>query len=218
MRALIWVLVLAGCKGEARPQAVAGEAGVATHVRLPKARDGAVRRTSAPLGRERLERMAAIEHADFERQARSGTATSVEFRHMTTTRPLLGVTVEIGACGACEDVTTTPAEVRAGLPAALRERADTRVAVAPREVGGVTAVATYKLGAAFGQDEHGQPAGDYVDAYALDYNDGVNRIRVTASYLDDAVGGVAQLQAVAPREDLEKMAAAFLGFYLHEWQ
>jgi hypothetical protein len=104
------------------------------------------------------------------------------------------------------------------LPAALRDRADTQVEVATRAIAGVTAVATYKLGAAFGNDEHGQPAGDYVDAYELDYNDGVNRIRVTASYLDDAVGGVARLRAVAPRADLEKLAGAFLGFYLHEWQ
>jgi hypothetical protein len=45
----------------------------------------------------------------------------------------------------------------------------------------------------------------------------VNQIRVNAAYLDDAVGGIDHLLAVAPPEDLEKLAVAFLEFYVHEW-
>lgn len=223
MRGLALILLIAACKREPALQATqgGGDAGVATHVRLPKASDAPVRRTRVAMGRERLEKMAAIEHADFERQDRGSTATSVEFRHTTRTRPRLGVTVEIGACGPCEAIERSVqrrAEVIAELPAALRARAETQVEVFARRVAGATAVAVYKLGAAFGSDEQGQPAGDYVDAYELQYNDGVNRIRVVASYLDDAVGGVDRLRAVAPREDLEALAVAFFRFYVQQWQ
>jgi len=216
------LVLLAACKREPTPQPapVIGDASVGTHVRLPKLDDAPVRRSREPLGAPRLAQLAAIEHADFERQDRGGTATSVAFRHTTRTRPRLGVTVGMEACGRCEvsEGATRRAEVLAALPAALRDRADTRVEVATPAIAGVTAVAVYKLGAAFGHDEHGQPAGDYVNAYELDYSDGVNRIRVTASYLDDAVGGVEQLRAVAPREDLETLAVAFFRFYVQKWQ
>jgi hypothetical protein len=38
-----------------------------------------------------------------------------------------------------------------------------------------------------------------------------------AHYLDDAVGGIDQLRAIAPPEDLEKLAIAFASFYVHAW-
>lgn len=226
MRAVVLGLMLAACKDDrpaatAPPALVSIDASVATHVRLPRVDDTPVRRTSQPLGPERLVRLAAIEHADFARQERGGTATSVEVRHTTRTRPLLAVTVEIGACGACPAIDSSAqrrAALVAELPEVLRDRADTQVELATRQVAGLTAVATYELGATVGSDEHGQPASDYVDAYRLDYTDGVNRIRVTASYVDDAVGDVDRLRAVAPREDLERLAVAFLGFYVHHWQ
>jgi hypothetical protein len=224
MRAVVWTVLLAACKAEPPPPApppVIADASLATHVRLPRFSDAAIRRTTQPLSAAQLARLAAIEHADFERQDRGSLATSVEVRHTTRTRPLLAVTVQIAPCEPCAALDTSAqrrAERVAELPAALRDRPDTRVELATRQVAGVTAVATYELGAAFGTDEHGQPAGDYLDAYRLDYHDGVNRIRVTASYVDDAVGSVDRLRAIAPPADLEKLAVAFLGFYLHQWQ
>jgi len=32
------------------------------------------------------------------------------------------------------------------------------------------------------------------------------------------IGGIDKLLAVAPPEDLEKLAVAFMSFYLHEWK
>jgi hypothetical protein len=222
MRAVAWSLLLVACKAEPppAPPPVIVDASAATHVTLPKISDTPVRRTTQPLSAAQLARLAAIEHADFERTDRGSVASSVEVRHTTRTRPLLAVTVQIEACGACPASDTSARrrdQLVAELPAALRDRPDTRVELATRQVAGVTAVATYELGAAFGTDEHGQPAGDYLDAYRLDYHDGVNRIRVIASYVDDAVGGVDRLRAVAPPADLEKLAVAFLGFYLQHW-
>jgi hypothetical protein len=57
----------------------------------------------------------------------------------------------------------------------------------------------------------------YSDAYTIYYNDGINQIRVVASYADDAVPGIDQLLALAPQEDLEKLAVAFASYYVHEW-
>jgi hypothetical protein len=220
MRWPLLIVLLAACKGEPAP-AASREAAGATHVTLPTAGDAPVRPTSKPLGRGQLARLAAIEHADFARQDRGGSATAIEVRHITRTRPVLGVTVQIASCGPCSPIDSSAqhrAQIRAELPPTLRDRPETRVELATEQIAGMTALASYQLGAAFGSDPHGQPAGDYVDAYALDYNDGVNRIRVTASYLDDAVGGVDRLLAIAPPEDLEKLAVAFLSFYLHAWQ
>jgi hypothetical protein len=100
----------------------------------------------------------------------------------------------------------------------LAARADTRFEVGTRSLAGITAISTYQLGHFFGKDDRDQPVGAYSDAYVLHYNDGINRIRIIASYLDDAVASKDQLLALAPRADLERMAVAFLSFYLHEWK
>jgi hypothetical protein len=203
------------------------------------------RRTGRPgrFGKTELERLAALEFPDFEREDRGTTDESAEVRHTTATRPTLGVTVKIGRCGRAAPLARPPRtataspgpglrncpamelgawqahaeQLKQALPADLLARPDTRFELGTRELGGATAIYTYQLGAAFGTDDKGQPAGSYSDAYILYYNDGVNQIRVTAAYLDDAVGGVDHLLAVAPPEDLEKLAVAFLELYVHEW-
>jgi hypothetical protein len=109
-------------------------------------------------------------------------------------------------------------QLKQALPPELLARPDTRFELGTRELGGATAIYTYQLGAVFGTDDKGQPAGSYSDTYILYYNDGVNQIRVNAAYLDDAVGDVDHLLAVAPPEDLEKLAVAFLERYVREWR
>jgi hypothetical protein len=39
-----------------------------------------------------------------------------------------------------------------------------------------------------------------------------------AHYVDDAPGSIPKLVAIAPPDDLEKLAVAFASFYLHAWQ
>jgi hypothetical protein len=109
-------------------------------------------------------------------------------------------------------------ELKRFLGKELVARPDTRFEVGARDIAGAPAIYTYQLGYFFGKDEKAQPVGTYSDAYILYYNDGVNQIRVNASYLDDAVGGIDQLLAIAPPEDLEKLAVAFMSFYVHEWR
>jgi len=203
--------------------------GAPGHVTLPRSPATPPVRTTRPLGRAELERLSAFEFQDFRRQARGTTDHVTEVRHTTTTRPALGVTVTIEPCDlapnaehACpamelESWQARRDELRQTLPKDLADRPDTRFEIGKRDLSGVPAIYTYQLGAFFGKDEKGQPVGAYSDAYVLYYNDGINQIRVTAAYLDDAVGGTDHLLAIAPPEDLEKLAVAFLGFYVHAW-
>ena len=254
--ALLGLSLALGCKGDKPTQPAArampaSDAGARhdappavepTHVRLPRSPDTPPHRTTRALGRKELERLAAFEFPDFEREDHDTTDGSTEVRHTTATRPTLGVTIRIEPCGrqapprgqrsaasapkppppAClaMDLATWSVEadhLKRALPAELLARPDTRFELGTRDLGGATAIYTYQLGAAFGNDDKGQPTGSYSDAYILYYNDGVNQIRVNAAYVDDAVGGIDHLLAVAPPEDLEKLAVAFLGFYVHEW-
>src|SRR5258705_136657 len=62
-------------------------------VTLPKSPNTPPRRTVRPLARAELQRLAAIEFKDFDREDRGLTARSTEVRYTTQTRPKLGVTV-----------------------------------------------------------------------------------------------------------------------------
>jgi hypothetical protein len=214
-------------------------------VTLPKTGDEPPRKTTKPLALAELERLAAIEFEDFARQDRGIHERLTEFRHSTKTRPILGVTITIEPCApaaprragqqavrkranAAPGRACTPMqldlwkakadELKQSLSKQLIARPETLFEVGTRDVLGVPAIYTYQLGSFFGKDETGQPVGAYSDAYILYYNDGVNEIRVNAAYIDDAIGGMDKLLAVAPREDLEKLAVSFMSYYLHEWR
>jgi hypothetical protein len=197
---------------------------------LPRSPDTPPRRTTRPLDGKELARLSAFEFKDFQRQDRGATDRSIEFRHTTTTRPILGVTVTIEPCDhapkaqhACTAMELAAwrarrDELEQSLPSDLAARPDTRFEIGTRDIANTPAIYTYQLGSFFGTDQRGQPVGAYSDAYILYYNDGINQIRVNAAYLDDAVGDIDHLLAIAPPEDLEKLAVAFLGFYVHEWK
>jgi hypothetical protein len=230
-----------GFAGESM-QAPAPGAAEAGHVTLPRTANTPPHRTTRPLGHKELERLSALEFKDFDRQERGATDRFVEFRHSTKTRPILGVTITIEPCDPPAPARKAARKAARGVPGRtcapmeldawkartdelkqflskqLVGRPDTRFEVGTREVLGAPAIYTYQLGAFFGKDERDQPVGAYSDAYILYYNDGVNQIRVNACYLDDMIGGIDKLLAVAPPEDLEKLAVAFMSFYLHEWK
>jgi hypothetical protein len=196
------------------------------HVKLPHSPDTPVRPSHQPLDPAVLGRLAAIEFPDFEREDQGATAGQVRCRHTTRSRPHLAVSVVMGPCSAqraCQamDLAGWNArrdELRGQLPKELRSRPDTRFEIGAQSIAGAPAIYTYQLGYAGGTDERDQPSADYTDSYVLYYNDGINQIRVMAHYVDDAVGGIPQLLAIAPPDDLEKLAVAFASYYLHAWQ
>jgi len=197
-----------------------------THVKLPRSPSTPPYRTARPLERPELDRLSALEFPDFERELRGAGKRSAEVRHITATRPKLAVTITIEPCD--HDRHPCPAmelaawqarpELRQrSLGKELLDRPDTRFEVGAHDIAGSPAIYTYQVGWSFSTDERGQREGSYSDAYNLYYNDGINQIRVNASYADDAVGSKAEMLSLAPEEDLEKLAVAFLSFYVHEW-
>jgi hypothetical protein len=192
---------------------------------LPRSPATPLRRTARRLPRPKLDWLAAVTFPDFNRQERRAAQGSIEVRHVTQSRPHLGVTVTIGPCltrAACPPMTLARWSARhdellGQLPRELRNRPDTRFEIGAHALNGAPAIFTYQLGYSSGKDETDQPSLDYSDAYTLYYNDGINQIRVMAHYVDDPVGGIDRLLAVAPPEDLEKLAVAFASFYVHAW-
>ncbi|HEX4423707.1 MAG TPA: hypothetical protein VH165_37610 [Kofleriaceae bacterium] len=233
-RIVALAIAAAGCQGgkSEPPAGTAGSAAspvaVATHVQLPRSPDAPLSYATRPIDRDALARLAAIEFPDFERQGSHATESTARVRHVTRTRPILGVTVELTRCAKpCPAISTArwvarrDEVIELALPATLVRRPDTRFELGGVTVAGVPALYSYALGSTGASDTtaaQGQPSETYVDSYTLDYRDGVTQFHVAASYLDDAVGGVDRLLAIAPPEDLQKLATAFLSFYLHECQ
>ena len=97
----------------------------------------------------------------------------------------------------------------------LRSLPDTIFEIGKTDLNGQPVIFTYQFGILSGKDENG-PTGSFSNAYALYYNDNVNQIRVVAEYKDDWQTRE-DLMRIAPREDLEKLARAFLDAYTHAW-
>ena len=209
----------------ASQEPAAAPAAVPAHVKLPRSPATPARRSRTILNRKQLSWLASVGFPDFDRQEHRAATGTIEVRHVTQTRPRLAVTVTIGPC--IPRIVCPPMKLArwAGrrdeflgqLPKDLRDRPDTRFEIGARTLAGAPAIYTYQLGYAAGTGYNDQPATDYSDAYILYYNDGVNQMRVMAHYVDDAVGGLDQLLALAPPEDLEKLATAFASFYVHAW-
>lgn len=196
------------------------------HVVLPRSSDGPPVATHHPLDRAALDHLAAATFPDFERQDRASGPDFVEFRHTTRSRPRLAATMLLAPCNAqhpCPAMylaawTAQRTALLAELPGELAQLPGTRFEIAARPIGGAPAISTYALGYTTGNDDHDQPSTAYIDAYTLYYNDGANQLRVIAHYVDDPVGGVEPLRAIAPPEDLERIAVAFASYYLHTWR
>lgn len=209
----------------APPATTTAAAAVPTHVKLPRSPSTPPHKTTRPLAQPELDRLAAIEFPDFERRVMRSDGPRVQFEHTTATRPKLAVVVTIEPCSAPCLTMELPAwqAQRAALrrqliSPQLVDRPDTRFELGAREVAGTPMIYTYQVGWSFETDPHGQPSGTYSDSYALHFNDRINQIRVRADYADDATGSARDMLALAPKEDLEKLAVAFLDFYVHEWR
>jgi hypothetical protein len=106
--------------------------------------------------------------------------------------------------------------MKALLAEELRDRPDTVWDLGKTEINGQTMIYTYQLGHVSEKDDLGNPQSAFTNAYALYYNDGKNQVRVVAEYKDDQVARE-DLTAIAPREDLEKLARAFMDVYTQKW-
>ncbi len=196
-------------------------------IELPKSPDTPPNKTTKPLDRPALEKLAALEFGSFVKIQRGFTDKFLELRHITKDRPKLGIMITIQPCdkakAACVPIdlqkwTAKGDALKQFLSPDLKKRPDTVFVVGLSDIGGgAKAFYTYQAGYFVGKDDKGDPVGDYTDAYVLYYNDGINQIRVNAHYLDDSPGSLKAMLEIAPEEDLERLAVAFLKYYVHQW-
>ncbi len=187
-------------------------------IKLPKGDGTPPAKTTKPIEQADVDRMIKLDWEGFEKTDRTGGKT-FEVR-LTTPRPRLAVTVTITPCFDClpMDLEKWKAKgdaMKVLLAEELRNLPDTVFELGKTEINGQPVIFTYQLGYQSGEDQNG-PVGAFSNAYALYYNDNVNQIRVVAEYKDDWVKREDMVR-IAPREDLEKLARAFLDAYTHAW-
>jgi hypothetical protein len=74
---------------------------------------------------------------------------------------------------------------------------------------------TYQVGTGTAKDVGGDVFG-FTNNFNAYYNDGVNQIKVVGAYKDDPASKEKMME-LAPKEDLQKLALAFLDAFTHQW-
>jgi hypothetical protein len=235
---LIASLLLApACKGkpahkEPPPNAVAtsgsaaGSEGkrAAPDLALPQGPGTPPLKTTRKLGKPDYEKLTKLEYPGFHTQQHALADTIFEMRQITNDHPRLWATVTIEPCGKEPD-DCPPMDVDAWkkrepelkkLMGDLNGQPDVDWEVGKTALHGQPLIYTYQLGQHAGSGEGGGLF-TFSDAYALYYNDGVNRIRVVAEYKDDPVKTKELMAKQAPKEDLASLAISFLDVYTHAW-
>lgn len=236
---LVSVIALAGCgskKEPAKTETGSGSAGSgsavakpadgsastapkAKNLTLPKGDGTPPKQSAKPLDKGAFEKLSKHAFPGFTPIVRN-TSNQLDVRHVTE-RPVLATTVTIAPCFDClpmelDKWKAKEAGLKMLLVEELRDRPDTIWEIGATDLHGQPLIFTYQFGYASGKDDQGNPEGAFSNAYALYYSDGKNQIRVVAEYKDDPVTKE-DLKAIAPREDLEKLAKGFLDFYTHAW-
>lgn len=242
MRTLVFVslIALAGCgskKEAAKTDTGSGSAGsaVATpadrsagsaqaakgnNLTLPKGDGTKPKQTTKALDKTDFEKLSKVAFPGFAPIVRNKD-NQLDVRHATGARPILATTVTIAPCFDClpmelDKWKAKEAGLKMLLAEELRDRPDTIWELGTTELHGQPLIFTYQFGFTSGKDDQGNPEGAFSNAYALYFSDGKNQIRVVAEYKDDPVTKE-DLKAIAPREDLEKLAKGFMDFYTHAW-
>jgi hypothetical protein len=194
-------------------------------IALPRLSGKPPAKTTAPLSKASFDKLTALEFADFRREA-TPYPTSLALRQRTETRPRVSINVHVMPCGGTEKCLPMNVDAWRGdiarlkeltLAPALHDRPDTVFDVGTSSIGGVPVIAVYQVGQFFGTDHNNNPARAYSHAYSLYWNDGVNALRVIASYSDDPRPTVDEMKSSVPRAFLEKAATAFLDAYGQAW-
>ncbi len=206
----------AGSAGSAAPPATVGKG---INIKLPKGDGTPPKPTAKPFDKPVFEKLGLLKFEGFDTIVRNQN-NQLDVRH-STPRPTLATTVTIAPCFDCipmelDKWKAKEAGLKMLLAEPLRERADTTWELGTIDLNGQKLISTYQFGHYYGTDESGNPDGAFSNAYILYYNDGKNQIRVVAEYKDDPMSRD-DLKAIAPKEDLENLATAFLDFYTHAW-
>jgi hypothetical protein len=100
----------------------------------------------------------------------------------------------------------------------LKDSPDITWEMGMTKMNGAPVVYTYQVGTSAGSGSAtiGGEGFSFTDNYVAYYNDGVNQIRVVGAYKDDPASKN-DLIKMAPKDDLQALALAFLDVYTHAW-
>ena len=228
--ALFSVLAIAGaCKGKPKHQepatSVETAAGSSTsgptaapNLELPHGPGTPPDKTTKPVDSPMLQKLAAMRFDGFLWKP-GGNDKTITVKQETESRPKIKATITITSCNNDCLPMELPKwqekteDLKEFLAPPLKEAKDTVFEVGETQLAGAKMIYTYQLGQSF-KPEGG---GAYTDAYVLYYNDGVNKIRVMAAYTDDPKMNKEDMAKDVPKEDLEKVAKAFVDVYTHAW-
>jgi hypothetical protein len=173
-------------------------------------------KSARPLARQQLVKLAALEIPTLTRTVRKldESFLDVEYRHQS---PSVVVSVVAQPCLRClpMQVDRWRAEsdaLRITIPPDLRDRTDLRFEIDAIAIGGTPAIRTHQQLFAVKFDS---PIFEH--AVTVYFADGVNQIRVTASYDGTVVNSGAEMADVISRGELEQLAVAVLDRYTQTW-
>jgi hypothetical protein len=188
---------------------------------LPRADGTPPKKTTKPLVKGDFERLAKLTWPGFDADVRTVGEKVFEVRQKTKDHPRLWATVTIQPCFDClpmdlEKWKPKEQELKTVSLEALKNTPGIEWEMNAVTFQGQPLVYTYQLGAGVGSASEGGGGYSFTDSYIAYYNDGVNQIRVIASYKGDPTTKE-ELQKLAPKEDLEALALSFLDVYTHAW-
>jgi hypothetical protein len=171
-------------------------------------------KSTKPLARDQLAKLSALEIEGLARTVRKLDDAFLDVGYLLTEPPIkVGVTAQ--PCLRClpMQIDRWRAEtdaLRVTIAPELRERGDTTFEIQAIQIGGSPAIATHQVAWSAGE----APA--YAHAVAVYWNDGVNELRVIASFAGTADSRDALTRAVT-RDELEQLAIAVLDRHAQTW-
>lgn len=143
----------------------------------------------------------------------------MELRYKTNDRPKLWAVVTIQPCLDCLpmelDKWQAETEALKVTLAGLKDEPNVTFEVGEAKLHGQPIMYTYQVGTGTSKDVGGDAFG-YTNNFNAYYNDGVNQIKVVAAYKDDPAPKDKMIE-LAPKDDLQKLALAFLDAFTHQW-
>jgi hypothetical protein len=225
--------VVAGCKSKPTRRAPPKNAAVPTErgsggtthaapdLVLPRADGTPPKKTKAPLAKPDFERLATLTYPGFVADVRTVGDKIFEVRQKTKDHPRLWATVTIQPCFDCVPMELAKwkakeQELKAISLETMKDIPGIDWQLDAASFKGQPIIYTYQLGTGMGSATEGGGGWAFTDTYMAYYNDGVNQIRVIASYKDDPLSKE-DLEKTAPKADLEALALSFLDVYTHAW-
>jgi hypothetical protein len=222
---------IAGCKDkptkkEPPPSVGSAAAGSGSGTRaapdlvLPHSDGTPPKKTTKPHTKEDYERLSNLEFPGFLKDVRTVGDKVFEVRQKTKDHPRLWGVVTIKHCFEClpMDLAKWKAkeqELKTINLEGLKDSKDVDWELGETQLNGQKIIYAYQVGTGQVPGEGGGEF-SFTNSYIAYFNDGINELRVVATYKDDPVAK-ADLKKLAPKDDLRVLALSFLDVYSHAW-